>query len=61
MSIENQNNTPEEIDLGVLFQKAKGFFGSISFSIFKGILFLKRNLIKLGILFDFYLNLELKF
>jgi hypothetical protein len=42
MSTDNQN-IPEEIDLGLLVKKINGFFGSISFSIFKGILFLKKK------------------
>jgi hypothetical protein len=42
MSTENQN-IPEEIDLGLLVKKINGFFGTISFSIFKGILFLKKK------------------
>jgi hypothetical protein len=42
MSTDNQN-IPEEIDLGVLMNKINGFFGTISFSIFKGILFLKKK------------------
>ncbi|MEI7507933.1 MAG: hypothetical protein WCJ62_00535 [Flavobacterium sp.] len=51
MSTDNQN-IPEEIDLGVLLKKINGFFGTISFSIFKGILFLKKNiLILLALLF----------
>ena len=44
MSTDNQN-IPEEIDLGVLFKKINGFFGNISFSIFKGILFIKKNVL----------------
>lgn len=51
MSTENQNNIPEEIDLGILFKKINGFFSNISFSIFKGILFIKKNIILLGVLF----------
>lgn len=42
MSTDNQN-IPEEIDLGLLVKKINGFFGTISFSIFKGILFLKKK------------------
>jgi len=42
MSTDNQN-IPEEIDLGLLVKKINGFFGSVSFSIFKGILFLKKK------------------
>ncbi len=44
MSTDNQN-IPEEIDLGVLMNKINGFFGTISFSIFKGILFVKKNIL----------------
>ena len=45
MSLENQNSQPEEIELGVLFQKINNFFGNIAFSIFKGILYIRRNII----------------
>lgn len=48
---DEQNNNPEEMDLGVLFQKINNFFSNISFSIFKGILFIKKNsLIIIGLL-----------
>jgi hypothetical protein len=63
MSTENQN-IPEEIDLGILLKKINGFFGTIAFSIFKGILFLKKNililiaLIFLGGAFGYYLDSE---
>lgn len=43
MSAEQNNNIPEEIDLGILFKKINGFFGNVSFSIFKSILFVKKN------------------
>ena len=44
MSTDNQN-IPEEIDLGVLFQKFNQFLNNIAFSIFKGILFVKKNIL----------------
>lgn len=44
MSLDNQN-IPEEIDLGILLKKINSFFGNISFSIFKGILFIRKNII----------------
>ena len=48
---ENTNNSDnQEIDLSMVSDKIKGFFDGIAFSIFKGILFLKRNLLILGIL-----------
>ena len=44
MSNNRENDTiPEEIDLGILFQKISNFFSNIAFSIFKGILFIKKN------------------
>ena len=46
----NQSND-QEIDLGLLIKKVNGFFGNVSLSIFKGILFLKRNLLILISLF----------
>lgn len=45
MSANNESKMSEEIDLGVLFQKINQFFNNIAFSIFKGILFVKRNII----------------
>lgn len=45
MSTENQNNNPEEIDLGVLFKKINDFFGNIALTIFKGILYVKKNIV----------------
>lgn len=61
MSTDNQN-IPEEIDLGLLVKKINGFFGSISFSIFKGILFLKKkaliliSLLVIGGFLGYYLD-----
>ena len=61
MSTENQN-IPEEIDLGVLVKKINDFFGSISFSIFKVILFLKKkaliliSLLVIGGVLGYYLD-----
>ncbi len=43
MSTENQNNIPEEIDLGIFFKKINSFFSGIAFSIFKTLLFFKKN------------------
>lgn len=67
MSTEKQNNIPEEIDLGVLFGKINSFIENISLSIFKAILFIKRNiLIFLGLLIlgfglGFYLDSSEKY
>jgi len=51
MSQEIQNNDNQEIDLSKISQKIGGFFDGILTSIFKGILFIKRNIIIIGILF----------
>lgn len=51
MSQNTNNSENQEIDLSMISDKVKGFFDGIAFSIFKGILFLKRNLIILVILF----------
>ena len=45
MNTENQKNNAEEIDLGILFSKINSFFSNIAFSIFKGILFIKKNIL----------------
>lgn len=50
MSQNTKNSENQEIDLSLISDKIKGFFDGIAFSIFKGILFLKRNLIILGVL-----------
>ena len=50
MSQNTNNSDNQEIDLSMVSDKIKGFFDGIAFSIFKGILFLKRNLLILGIL-----------
>lgn len=50
MSTDNQN-IPEEIDLGLLIKKINGFFGNIALSIFKGILFVKKNILVFVALF----------
>ena len=50
MSQNTNNSENQEIDLSMISDKIKGFFDGIAFSIFKGILFLKRNLIILGVL-----------
>jgi hypothetical protein len=51
MSENTPNNQDQEIDLTVLTKKIGSFFESIRTSIFKGILFIKKNIIKLGVLF----------
>ena len=51
MNSNEKNQASEEIDLGVLFNKINGFFGNISLSIFKGILFIKKNIIIIASLF----------
>ena len=50
MSQNTNNSENQEIDLSMISDKIKAFFDGIVFSIFKGILFLKRNLIILGVL-----------
>lgn len=51
MSTESQNNDNQEIDLSQISKKIGGFFEDISTYIFKGILFLKRNILVIGGLF----------
>ncbi len=52
MSSDSQfNNDNQEIDLSQISKKIGGFFDSIATSIFKAILFLKRNLLVIGGLF----------
>lgn len=51
MSATPQNNDNHEIDLSQISKKIGVFFENISTSIFKGFLFLKRNIIWVGILF----------
>jgi uncharacterized membrane protein len=52
MSASPQNNTDnQEIDLSQISKKIGNFFESISTSIFRGFLFIKRNIIWIGILF----------
>ena len=52
MSTASQNNSDnQEIDLSEISKKIGGFFEDISTRIFKGILFLKRNILVIGILF----------
>ena len=66
MSAEQQNNIPEEIDLGILFKKISGFFSDFKFSIFKFILHIKNNvllflgIIGLGIVLGYFLDVSLK-
>jgi hypothetical protein len=62
----NTNHDQEEIDLGQLFGKIGNFFSSITASIFKGILFIQKNIILLIALFvvgaglGYYLDSETK-
>lgn len=53
MSTNSQNNDfdNQEIDLSRISKKLGGFFEKVSIKIFKGILFIKRNLILIGVLF----------
>ncbi|MGL2965409.1 hypothetical protein [Flavobacterium sp. XGLA_31] len=67
MSETSQNNTDnQEIDLSQISKKVGNFFEGISTSIFRGILFLKRNILWIGILFllgagiGFYLDKKTK-
>ncbi len=62
----NTNHEQEEIDLGQLFGKIGNFFSSITTSIFKGILFVQKNIILLitlvvvGAGLGYYLDSETK-
>ena len=66
MSQNTNNSDNQEIDLSLVLKKIGGFFDGILFSIFKQILFLKRNLIILVILavtgsgIGFYLDTTIK-
>lgn len=52
MSSESQNNTDnQEIDLSQISKKIGGFFEGISSRIFRGVLFLQKNAVTIGILF----------
>ena len=51
MSATPQNNDNQEIDLSQISKKIGGFFENISTSIFRGLLFFKRNILWVGILF----------
>lgn len=51
MSTSTQNNDNQEIDLSQISKKIGSFFENISTQIFKIILFFKRNIIWIGILF----------
>lgn len=51
MSTASQNNDNQEIDLSLISKKIGSFFEGVSSTIFEGILFLKRNLIVIGVLF----------
>ena len=66
MSATPQNTDNQELDLSQISRKIGGFFESISNSLFRGILFLKRNIVWVGILFiagaglGFYLDKSIK-
>jgi len=51
MSATSQNNDNHEIDLSQISKKIGGFFENISNAIFRGILFFKRNILWIGVLF----------
>ena len=51
MSTNTQNNDNQEIDLSQVSRKIGDFFEGISTKIFKAILFFKRNIVWIGILF----------
>lgn len=51
MSATSQNNDNQEIDLSQISKKIGDFFENISNAIFRGILFFKRNIIWVGLLF----------
>ena len=51
MSAKPQNNDSQEIDLSQISKKIGGFFEDLSTSVFKGFLFIMRNIIWVGILF----------
>jgi len=51
MSATPQNNDNQEIDLSQISKKIGGFFERTSTSIFKGMLFFKRNILWIGTLF----------
>lgn len=51
MSINSQNNDNQEIDLSQISRKIGDFFEGISTKIFRAILFFKRNIVWVGILF----------
>ncbi len=51
MSANTPNNQDQEIDLSLLTKKIGSFFEGISMYIFKCILFVKKNIVKFGILF----------
>lgn len=51
MSSNSQFNDNQEIDLSQISKKIGGFFEDIATSFFRGILFIKRNIVVIGILF----------
>lgn len=51
MSQNATNSDNQEIDLSMISNKIKGFYDGIGTSVFRGILFFKRNLLIVGILF----------
>jgi len=67
MSTTSKNNSEnQEVDLSQISKKIGSFFEEISNSIFKGILFIKKNIIAIGLLFilgavvGFYLDKNFK-
>lgn len=66
MSITPQNSDSQEIDLSQISKKIGSFFDGISTKVFKTILFFKRNIVWIGILFiigaglGFYLDKNTK-
>lgn len=51
MNANNSTNEDQEIDLGQISRKIGDFFENVTFKIFKGIQFIKKNIIILGVLF----------
>lgn len=66
MSAASQNNENQEIDLSQLSKKIGGFFENITIWVFTGVLFLKKHIVAIVILFilgaglGFYLDMESK-
>jgi hypothetical protein len=53
MSLETQNTDNQEIDLSQISKKIQSYIDAMLMSIFKGILFIKKNVVVLIILFGF--------